>query len=121
MISLEPDVEADAIGYLDPLLTARVSTKVPNPRVADMVQLSVVGGSGVTDKALANALVSVQCWAATSVAASLLARTVAAHLRAWGKYEVRTGTPQSFPDSATSPPLPRYVFTAELWGLASPA
>ena len=120
MISLEPDVEADAFAYLDGLLSARVGTKVPNPRVADMVVVAVVGGSGVNNHLVANAVLSVQCWGASSVAASLLARRVAAHLRAWPAYVARPGTPQSFPDPLTSPPLPRYVFTAELWGLADP-
>lgn len=119
MISLEPDVEADARTYLDAQLSARVSTKVPNPRVADMVVLQVVGGSGVADHVVASSLLSVQCWAADSVAASQLAREAAAHLRAWALYVARTSTPASFPDPATS--LPRYVFTAELWGLATPA
>jgi hypothetical protein len=114
-VNLEPDVEADTVAYLDSVLSAKVSTKVPNPRVAEMVRVTVVGGAGVINRRVANARLSVEAWAANSVAASELAREAAAYLRDWSEYEARTSTPFSFPDPATD--LPRYVFTAELWGL----
>lgn len=79
-----PDVEAVVVAFLNARLanaglTARASTRVPNPRPASLVTVERVGGS-MRSVSHEDALVSVDCWAESSVAASDLARKVASWL-----------------------------------------
>lgn len=79
-----PDVEAVVVAFLNARLasaglTARASTRVPNPRPATLVVVERVGGS-MRSVSHEDALVSVDCWAESSVAASDLARKVASWL-----------------------------------------
>lgn len=124
---IEPDIEGLAIAYLDPLVAPPISTTVPSSRPVSFVRIQAAGGSGVTEHVLAEAVLSVEAWAANTYAASILARTLAAYLRAWEGlaagpsfiYSVRTTTPRAFPDPVSS--SPRYVFTATVTARATDA
>lgn len=79
-----PDPEAAVVTFLNTRLAgaglgARASTRVPNPRPASLVTVNRVGGS-LRSVAHEDAMVTVECWDASSVAASDLARKVASWL-----------------------------------------
>lgn len=113
-----PDVEAFAVTYLRSKITgATVATRVPTTMPAQMVRVSRAGGAArdlVTD----SALLLVECWAESSVAASELARLCRAHLLAAARASnlvtkvVDVSGTVSLPDPATN--NPRYQFTVEL-------
>ncbi|AYD83872.1 tail terminator [Gordonia phage Getalong] len=115
-----PDVEAALVAYLKSrLMGVKVSTQVPNPRVAKMVRVEAAGGSG-RGLAMSKRLLIVQCWDTKSPDAAALCERVAALVFA-AQYdpavpEIRgvtsVGEPASFPDPDTS--LPRYQFSASL-------
>lgn len=110
-----PDVQAQGVAYLDANMTTRVSTGIPNPRPAELVRLTLVGGAGVINRRVAQARLSVECWAASAPRAFAIASEVFDLLSEWPDYESRCSFPQAFYDPVSS--SPRYVFTAELWGL----
>jgi len=79
-----PDPEAAVVTFLNTRLTnaalpARASTRVPNPRPASFVTVNRIGGS-LRSVAHEDAMVTVECWGASSVSASTLARKVASWL-----------------------------------------
>lgn len=120
MTSLAPvDIEGAFVTYLNAQLTPPVSTRVPNPRPASHVRVQVVGGD-VPNVTLEAPRLLVECWAATSTGAALLAR------QAWARISetpgttvgdafvsrVRSSRPVNFPDPDTT--SPRYQFTVDL-------
>lgn len=79
-LTAPPDAEAIAVGYLNPELAARgdearASTRVPNPRPARFVRVSLTGTTP-RSVAHADAQVTIECWDTDSAAAAELARTV---------------------------------------------
>lgn len=115
------DVEAAVITWLKPRLApVKASTEVPSTRPTEFVKVSLTGGYDpnlITERPQ----LTFECWAATSIRASEICRTVKANVRSMegetvtGVFvrEVRqVGGPTSFPDPATN--LPRYQYTAEL-------
>lgn len=116
------DVEAAAIGYLRAELTARgysphVSTEVPSTMPAQMVRVSLTGGTRrdmVTDRPQ----LTVEVWAASSVTASSMVRLAHGLMHAvvqteqagvWVRAVEDVGGVQFFPDPDTN--NPRYQFT----------
>lgn len=81
-----PDAEAAVVAYLNPLLiaatlTARASTRVPNPRPSTFVRVTRTGGSR-RSVAHEDAQITVECWALTSTDAATLTRRVQSWLTA---------------------------------------
>lgn len=115
------DPEAAAIIWLDPKLgDVEVSTEVPSERPDELVKVSLTGG-GDPNIVTERAQLTFECWAADSVRASEICRTVKALVRAMAGQTVNgvfvrsvgtVGAPVSFPDPETE--LPRYQYTAEL-------
>ncbi len=119
-----PDVEAALVSYLKVTLaergdTAKVATKVPNPRPARLVRLVRAGGLQ-RDRATDRPRVVLECWEATEPAAAALAKRVRAMIAGaapgyvggvWCDQVDDAGLAFSpDPDTAT----PRYLITAEL-------
>jgi hypothetical protein len=115
------DTEAAVIAWLKPLIApVKASTEVPSTRPTEFVKVSLTGGSDpnlVTEWSQ----LTFECWAADSVRALQICRSLKAHLKAMagetvnGVFvrKVRTvGNPTDFDDPATN--LPRYQYTAEL-------
>lgn len=124
MSALAPtDVEAALVAWLPGGLSGEVvSTDVPNPRPPAHVRVSRIGpGAHITDPKVDRALVLLEAWAPTSVAASDLAlavyRRVTAGSGEWLSastycYRATASAPVSLPDPDTA--SPRYQFTAQL-------
>ncbi|WP_040815051.1 hypothetical protein [Nocardia concava] len=100
--------------------TAKVATRVPNPMPSRMVRVSLVATHRQTPGHFYGSIL-VECWAATEVAASALARTTYALLFAMDGEDVaghhiadvtEVGGVVNFPDLDAS--VPRYQFTADL-------
>ena len=108
------DVEALVVGYLDPLMVPRVSTRIPNPRPAELVRVQRIGGVR-QNLAQERPLLLVECWAASSVAAFDLAAQAWSLLDAldadWFA-DVNLSSPVNLPDPLSA--SPRYQFTASL-------
>lgn len=81
----ETIVFADAVAVVRTKLLAAgltpVAFQIPNPRPASFIQLTRVGGTS-RDHVVDDATVSVDCWAATQVAAMALAQQARAHIHA---------------------------------------
>ena len=120
-VILFPDVEAIAVSYLkDSLADTPISTRVPDPRPARFIRVMAVGGS----KARLNAdsvMLTFQCWEATTVKASELARLARAYVHAlagtdvagnWVYRVIDVGGPAFAPDPSTN--TPRYQFTVSI-------
>lgn len=121
-VLVTPDVEAVAVAWLRKELSARgmtatVATKVPSTMPANMVRVSVTGGSR-RDRVTDRPRITVECWSGSSVAAGDLARLSCALLLAaagetingvWVRSTNSVGLPASFPDPDTN--NPRYQFT----------
>ena len=119
-ILVSPDVVLAAVGYLKAglgSLADRVATAVPATMPANMVKVSLTGGSreGVASDA---AQLTVECWSENEPTASKLARTAHAYMHAaagtqanglWVRRVETVGGVQSFPDPDTN--KPRYQFT----------
>lgn len=114
-----PDVEALLVGALRAVLDAPVYVTIPNPRPATFVRVVRSGGPsvGVVD----DALVTVEAWAPSTVAAAALARTVRAQLSALAYARLATGDvirvreaggPANDPDPTSG--SPRYSWTVEV-------
>lgn len=116
-----PDPEAAVVKFLNAelaaaTLTARASTRVPNPRPASFVTVNRVGGS-LRSVAHEDSMVTVECWANSSVDASTLARRVAASLVALDEDGCHVpqgsagwvGRPAYLEDPVAQ--VPRYVMT----------
>ena len=113
------DVEALIVAYLDPLLAAKVSTRIPNPRPVELVRVQRIGGTR-QNIVQERPLILVECWGASSVSAFTLASQV------WGLLDALDDTtaqdawfhaaelssPVSLPDPSTA--SPRYQFTASM-------
>ena len=115
-----PDVEAVTVAYLRSALaarsdSARVSTRVPNPRPERLVRISRTGG-GRRNIVQDDAQVTAECWAPDSVGASSLCRLVRALLGAMNTGDVwyagEVGGPVDHPDGLTD--FPRYQTTVVL-------
>lgn len=100
------------------LVGQRVSTRTTG--VFPEVALERIGGVAPVRVRLDRARIQVSCWAADDITASLVARTVRAELHRMENYVHATGViggvedelgPQHLPDTARTPPTPRYVFT----------
>ena len=79
-----PDPEAVVVAFLNARLanaglTARASTRVPNPRPQAFITANRTGGA-LRSVSHEDAMVTVECWATSSVEASTLARRVASWL-----------------------------------------
>lgn len=115
-----PDAEALLVSALASPLGVPVSTDVPNPRPAEFVRVTRVGGARrdlVTDLPL----VVVECWATDETAAADLVRRARAYVFAlaqssvggeWVRAVTEVGGVQFFPDPESA--TPRYQFTAQL-------
>ena len=113
------DVEGLLVACLDPLLTPKVSTRIPNPRPAELVRVQRIGGTR-QNIVQERPLILIECWGASSVSAFALASQV------WGLIDALDDTtaqdawfhaaelssPVSLPDPSTA--SPRYQFTASL-------
>ena len=124
-----PDAVALLRGYLLGIagvtaLASAVTGEVPADRPAAFVQLTRTGGSA-RELVVDEAAVTVDCWAATQVAAMALAQLVRAHVNAlegttiagvavYGVNEV--GGPADLPDPDTQAPRVRQTFTVGLRG-----
>lgn len=118
-----PDAEALAVAYLRAQFAARgetatVATKVPSTRPARMVRISLADTIEATPLHSYARLIF-ECSAPTEPAASALARTAYALMRAvdgedgaakWVADVVTVGGPSNFPDEVG----PRYQFTLDL-------
>lgn len=112
-----PDAEALVVSYLRPLVApTKVATRVPAQRPSSLVRVVRTGGA-LRSVAHEDAQVIVECWATDSVAASDLARQVAAALEVM---DVPGGhVPQGPPGWVGRPAyledpiagVPRYVMT----------
>ena len=123
-----PDAVATLkVGLDDASLGVPVVHAVPHPRPAAFVQLTRTGGTNhaiVVDRAM----VTVDCWAATSPAAMTLAQLVRAHLHAMNG-EVVDGTavygvnelagPGEVPDPDSDTPRVRQTFQIGLRATAT--
>lgn len=123
-VVLFPDVEATLVAYLNQSLaargeSARASTHVPNPRPAQLVRVTRIGGprrNAVQD----DAMVTVQCWAASEVEAADLGRISRGIVHSMDVWDGEIGVFYAGevgglaylpdPDSGT----PRYQFTVTL-------
>lgn len=115
-----PDAEALAITHLKPLLGVTVSTRVPSPRPETFVRVVRVGGTR-RDLISDRPMLVFECWAASSTAASDLARRARAYVGAlpgqsvngvWVYRVDEIAGPQSFPDPVSG--SPRYQFTVQV-------
>jgi hypothetical protein len=118
-----PDGEAVAVAWLKARFAARsesatVATKVPSTRPARMVRVSLAGTPEQTPLHFYTTLLF-ECWAPTETAASDLARTAYALMRASEDEDVNgvhvaevvtVGGVVNFPDEVG----PRYQFTLDL-------
>ncbi len=68
-----PNVEAQTVAYLGPLLSVPAVRVVPASRPASFVRVLLTGTNRLS-LTLADARVTVECWAATDAAAEALAR-----------------------------------------------
>ena len=68
-----PNVEAQVVGYLAPLLSVPVVRIIPSTRPASFVRMMLTGTSR-RGLAQADARLTVECWATTDAAAEALAR-----------------------------------------------
>lgn len=125
-VLISPDVESLVVAYLKAALTARgftvaVGTKIRSPRPAGFVQVLRLGGVE-RDRFTDSPLIVVHSWAESDVAASALARTAQALLKAApdaylmggstiDRY-IEVGGVQNNPDPDTA--NPRYSFSAQL-------
>lgn len=106
-----PDVEALMIRLLKPLGFA-VSTKVPAKRDPEFIRVSVTGGDG--GFLIDTPTLLVECWSASSVVASEMARKARVALIAsrfdvvdgWQVYGIECAYPVYFPDETSD----RYQF-----------
>lgn len=115
------DTEAAVIAWLKPRIApVKASTEVPSTRPTEFVKVTLTGGYDA-NVATERPQVTFECWAATSIRASEICRTVKAHMRAMAgetaagvfvRDVITVGGPTSFPDPQTT--LPRYQWTAEL-------
>lgn len=109
------------MAHLRSVLTAGVSTKVPNPRPAgEFVKVTQVGGQRWSLVAF-SAMLTFECWAPDDVAASDLCRLVYGHVWALPGQDVAdawvyrcqdAAGPAFFPDPESS--SPRYQCTVQL-------
>ncbi|MFI9507571.1 hypothetical protein [Nocardia sp. NPDC052566] len=120
-----PDAEALVVAYLRAQFaasgeTARVATKVPNPRPDRLVRLSLADTTRQTLAHFAARLI-IECWDATEPAASALARITYALVHAmdgenvgadWVAAVVEVGGLVNFPDPDTG--AARYQFTVDV-------
>lgn len=115
-----PDPVAAAISFLTAYLPASVwvAQDVPANRPVELVTVTDTGGAGTYDHVLDETRLTLDVWAADSIRASELARTIYALMWAWpgigqGVYR-RQGwsRPAYLPDSETR--IPRYVLTVTL-------
>lgn len=110
------DIEADVVAALAGLADS-VATRVPNPRPDTVIRVTEIGGdSGAV--VLSTARLLVECWAAESVAASVLAGSAIDALAAtygapgaWGGRFTWTGLANT-PDRETE--QARYQFVAQI-------
>lgn len=107
---IPPDIEATILDYLRPLLGVPCVSLIPATRPATFLMATAVPSVGIVNRGLFEALVSVEAWAATKPAASLLARKAVAYLEATPDFYARCGGPGWLPDPISG--APRYVFTA---------
>lgn len=112
-----PDIEAVLRFYLTSRVAAPVSTGVPSPRPAQFVVVRRTGGA-LGQRIVEQAMVTVECWASTTVDALALASEVRAHLigcpgRLAEVYRYREFSgPASLPDPTSG--QARYTWTAAL-------
>lgn len=121
-----PDIEKALVAWLEPRLSARVSTRVPNPRPALFVTVRRIGG--VRANLIQDApIVLVECWGSptdesSNAVASNLAHAAYRHMVAMPTvqditphcrvYAARVSGPVNNPDTSTN--TPRYHLTATL-------
>lgn len=121
-VLVSPDVEKAVISWLRTALSGRgvqatVATKVPSAMPANMVRVSLTGGTRrdvVTDRPQ----LTVECWSANSVTAGDIARLSCGLMLAaagetvggvWVRSTEEVAGVKSFPDPDTT--MPRYQFT----------
>lgn len=109
-IIISPDIEATIVDYLRPLLGVPCVSLIPASRPATFLMATAVPSTGTVNKGLFEALVSLEGWAATKPAASLLTRRAIAYLEAAVAFYARCGGPGWLPDPISG--SPRYVSTA---------
>lgn len=115
-----PDPVALAISFLTAYLPADVwvSQDAPAKRPVELVTVTDTGGAGIYDHVFDETRLTVDVWAADSIRASELARTIHSLLWAWpgigrGIYRRRGWSrPAYLPDSETR--IPRYALTVTL-------
>lgn len=106
-----PDVEGIVIQLLAPM-GVRSATKVPRERPAELIRVSVTGGSGGLILDVPSVLV--ECWAGSTVRAGELAREARSLLidsrfdvvGGWQVYGIDCAYPAYFPDETSD----RYQF-----------
>lgn len=112
-----PDVESMAVTFLRDKTGGKVGTLVPNPRPVEFVRVWRSGGSAV-NRVLDAAHLTVTAWAASTTAASDLARACRdAFLADYTSMPLvrgveEVGGPYYSPDPDTG--SPRYTFTVRL-------
>ena len=106
-----PDVELQLIDHLESLVSEPVTSGSPKDRHG--VRITAVPGGGFVDVSNYQALVSMEAWAETRVAAGELARLVCGHLEAATGFYARCSSPGYLPDPLTN--TPRYVATVQVW------
>lgn len=110
-------VEELVIGFLNPLVTARVTTQVPNPRPDSFVQVRRTGGAAL-NRVVERAQITVTAWAKDESAAESLALTCRSALlfdhvdMPLVRGVTESGGLYYNPDPDTG--LPRYTFTVSL-------
>ena len=116
MLDVEtPDVEGIVIKLLEPLGVRR-ATKIPNPRPAEFIRVSLTGGSGGLILDVPSVLV--ECWAGSTVRAGKLARDARSLLIDsrfdvvdwWQVYGIDCAYPAYYPDETSD----RYQFPANV-------
>ena len=109
-----PDVEALAVAYLTPLLSAPVSTRYPAEGEGPVVRVQA-GAGDVTGMVNAQQRLIVEAWALSGTDARRVAALAHAHLSAWPDvYRCLATTPVSY-DDVNRPGLRRYQFVATVW------
>lgn len=114
-------LEQALVGYLVPLVSVPVATRVPNPRPPAFVRVTRVGG-GLVNMAQSQVQVLAECWGETDTLAWGLASLTWSALhdsplpdsigRGVEVMAVDVGEPVNFPDTASG--VSRYQFLASM-------
>lgn len=106
------DPVALVIGYLNPIVTPPVVSRVPTQRPSRFYRVNAAGGPGMTSRVLFRAVVTVEAWSTDKAQAMTDCLLAVAHLEASHDFYAEASAPVFLPDPDSD--TPRCISTVQL-------